>query len=194
RYISRKEVLRRLSNINPKGLRSGVLYHDGQFDDSRLAVNLAQTCLEQQGHVINYVKVTGLIKDQGQISGVTAVDAETGISYAVKGRTVINATGVFVDELLRMDVPGSKPLVRPSQGIHLVLDKSFLGSADALMIPRTEDGRVLFAVPWHDKTVLGTTDTPLDEHKLEPVALEEEVQFILRTAAKYLLRAPGRED
>ncbi|MDP4250779.1 MAG: glycerol-3-phosphate dehydrogenase/oxidase [Bacteroidota bacterium] len=194
RYISRKEVLRRLSNINPEGLQGGVLYHDGQFDDSRLAVNLAQTCLEQQGHVINYVKVTGLIKDRGQISGVTAVDTETGISYSVNGRTVINATGVFVDELLRMDVPGSKPLVRPSQGIHLVLDKSFLGSGDALMIPRTEDGRVLFAVPWHDKTVLGTTDTPLDEYTLEPVALEEEVQFILRTAAKYLVRAPERGD
>ena len=195
RYISRKETLQRLPNINPRGLRSGVLYHDGQFDDSRLAVNLAQTCMEQQGHVLNYVGVTGLLKDrQNKITGVTAVDAETGISYPVKGKTVINATGVFVDAVLRMDMPGSKPLVRPSQGIHLVLDKSFLASEDALMIPKTEDGRVLFAVPWHDKTLVGTTDTALDEHTLEPIALEEEVQFILRTAAKYMVRAPRRED
>ena len=193
-YISKKEVVRRLPNINPQGLQSGVLYHDGQFDDSRLAVNLAQTCLEQGGTVLNYVRVMGLLKEIDQICGVLATDVETGISYKISGRTVINATGVFVDELLRMDRPGCKPLVRPSQGIHLVLDKSFWGTEDALMIPKTEDGRVLFAVPWHDKMVVGTTDTPLDEHTLEPVALEEEIQFILRTAAKYLIRSPKRED
>jgi glycerol-3-phosphate dehydrogenase len=194
RYLSKKEVLRRLPNIVPRGLRSGVLYHDGQFDDSRLAINLAQTCLEQQGQVLNYVKVTGLLKSGGRLSGVVALDRETGRSHTVRARTVINATGVFVDEILRLDMPGSRPLVRPSQGIHLVIDESFLGSGDALMIPKTEDGRVLFAVPWHGKTVVGTTDTPLDEHTLEPKALEEEVGFILRTAEKYFARAPKRSD
>jgi glycerol-3-phosphate dehydrogenase len=194
RYISKTEVIQRLPNIKQEGLHSGVLYHDGQFDDSRLAVNLAETCLEQGASALNYIKVTGLMKDHHRISGVMAKDVETGISYNIKGRSVINATGVFVDELLRMDQPGCKPLVKPSQGIHLVIDKSFLGTKDALMIPKTEDGRVLFAVPWHDKLVVGTTDTPLDEHTLEPVALEEEIQFILRTAAKYLVRAPQRED
>jgi glycerol-3-phosphate dehydrogenase len=193
-YISRSEVIRRLPNIKQEGLVSGVLYHDGQFDDSRLAVNLAQTCLEQGGVALNYTRITGLVKENSQIKGVIAKDMETGISYTVKGRSIINATGVFVDELLRLDQPGSKPIVRPSQGIHLVLDKSFLGTKDALMIPKTEDGRVLFAVPWHDKIVIGTTDTPLDEHTLEPVALEEEIEFILRTAAMYLKRAPERKD
>ena len=194
RYISRKELVRRLPNIKQDGLYSGVLYHDGQFDDSRLAVNLAQTGLEQGAVILNYIRVTGLRKEESRVNGVTAKDTETGISYSLKGRTVINATGVFVDELLRMDQPGCKTMVKPSQGIHLVLDKSFLDSADALMIPKTEDGRVLFAVPWHDKVVLGTTDTPLDEHSLEPVALEEEIQFILRTAGKYLVHAPCRKD
>jgi glycerol-3-phosphate dehydrogenase len=194
RYMSKKEVIRRLPNINPLGLHSGVLYHDGQFDDSRLAVNLAQTALEQGGCILNYVRVTGLTKDGQRINGVQATDVETGTTYVVKGKSVINATGVFVDEILCMDRPGSKPLVRPSQGIHLVLDKSFLGSGDALMISQTEDGRVLFAVPWHNRIVVGTTDTALDEHTLEPVALEEEIRFILRMTAKYLVRAPERAD
>ncbi len=192
--ISKSEVIGRIPNIKQEGLFSGVLYHDGQFDDSRLAINLAQTCLDQGGLALNYVRITGLIKENGRINGVFAKDLETGISYTVRGRSVINATGVFVDELLRLDQPDCKPIVRPSQGIHLVLDKSFLGARDALMIPKTEDGRVLFAVPWHDKIVVGTTDTPLDEHTLEPVALEEEVEFILRTAARYLEKPPERED
>jgi glycerol-3-phosphate dehydrogenase len=194
KYISPEEVIRRLPNIKPEGLRSGVLYHDGQFDDSRLAVNLAQTCLEQGGLALNYARVNGLIKKEGRIAGVRVTDTETGISYSVRGKSVINATGVFVDELLRLDRPGCKPLVISSQGIHLVMSKAFLGTEDALMIPKTEDGRVLFAVPWHDRLVVGTTDTPLNEHLLEPVALEEEIRFILRTAANYLARAPRRED
>lgn len=193
-HISKQEVLRRLPTIQPDGLRGGVVYHDGQFDDARLAINLAQTCEEQGGVVINYIRVTALHKTQNQVSGVQAKDVETGTTYELKARTVINATGVFVDELLQMDKPGSPPLVKPSQGVHLVLDASFLNGEDALMIPKTEDGRVLFAVPWHDKVVVGTTDTPLDEHTLEPVALEEEINFILRTAAQYLMKAPTRAD
>jgi glycerol-3-phosphate dehydrogenase len=194
RCISRKEVIKRLPNIKQAGLLSGVLYHDGQFDDARLAVNLAQTAMEQGAVCLNYIRVTGLKKNKDRISGVFARDMETGVSYSVNGKMVVNATGVFVDELLRMDQPEARTMVKPSQGIHLVLDSSFLASEDALMIPKTEDGRVLFAVPWHNKIVVGTTDTPLDEHSLEPVALEEEVQFILRTAGKYLVRSPRRDD
>ncbi|NWJ51409.1 MAG: glycerol-3-phosphate dehydrogenase/oxidase [Bacteroidetes bacterium] len=195
RYISRKEVINRLPNINPKGLFSGVVYHDGQFDDARLAVNLAQTSLEKGATILNYFRVENLIKnDQKEICGVVTTDSETGFSYQIKGRTVINATGVFVDELLQMDIPGKKPIVRPSQGIHIVIDKSFMPGTDAIMIPKTEDGRVLFAVPWHDKLVVGTTDTPINEHSLEPRALEEEIDFILRTAEKYLAKTPTRKD
>jgi glycerol-3-phosphate dehydrogenase len=195
KHIPKKELLKRLPGIDPKGLYGGVVYHDGQFDDSRLAINLAQTCLEQGGTVINYFRVTGLTKNsKGKISGVTANDVETGITYQLKAKVVINATGVFVDDLLQMDKPGKKPLVRPSQGVHLVIDRSFMPSNDALMIPKTDDGRVLFVVPWHDKLVVGTTDTPLNEHSLEPVALDTEIDFILNTAAKYLTKMPTRKD
>ncbi|UOQ74451.1 glycerol-3-phosphate dehydrogenase/oxidase [Hymenobacter cellulosilyticus] len=195
RHLSKAETLQRLGNIRPAGLRGGVLYHDGQFDDARLAVNLAQTAIEQGGTVLNHFAVTGLLKNaQGRIRGVTARDQETGRTYAVAAKVVVNATGVFVDDILQLDTPGSRPLVRPSQGVHIVVDKSFLPSEEALMIPKTEDGRVLFAVPWHGRVVLGTTDTPLREHSLEPRALEAEIDFILRTAGQYLTKVPRRED
>ena len=195
KHIPKKELLKRLPGIDPKGLYGGVVYHDGQFDDSRLAINLAQTCQEQGGAVLNYFRVTGLTKNsKGKISGVIANDVETGITYQLKAKVVINATGVFVDDLLQMDKPGKKPLVRPSQGVQLVIARSFMPSDDALMIPKTEDGRVLFVVPWHDKLVVGTTDTPLNAHSLEPVALDAEIDFILNTAAKYLTKAPARKD
>ncbi|GAB3227956.1 glycerol-3-phosphate dehydrogenase/oxidase [Hymenobacter seoulensis] len=194
-HLSKAETLRRLGNLKPQGLRGGVLYHDGQFDDARLAINLAQTCLEHGGTLLNHVGVTGLLKDeQGQVSGVKATDQETGATYELQAKAVVNATGVFVDDILQLDAPGSRKLVRPSQGVHIVLDKSFLPSDDALMIPKTEDGRVLFAVPWHGRVVLGTTDTPLQQHSPEPQALEEEIDFILRTAGRYLTRAPQRTD
>ena len=195
RHISKKELLSRLPGVEPKGLYGGVVYHDGQFDDSRLAINLAQTCLEQGATVLNYFRVAELVKsEQGKVSGVKATDMETGIAYQLKAKVVINATGVFVDDLLQMDQPETKPLVRSSQGVHLVLERSFMPAHAALMIPKPEDGRVLFVVPWHNKLVVGTTDTPLDEHSLEPVALEAEIEFILNTAAKYLTKAPSRKD
>ncbi len=192
--ISRKEVIKRLPGINAMGLKGGVVYHDGQFDDARLAVNLAQTCLEQGATVLNYIKVTGLSKSGTKISGVVARDMETGKTWHLKAKVVVNATGVFVDDILQLDSPGSRPLIKPSQGVHVVLERMFMASEDAVMIPRTDDGRVLFAVPWHDKLVIGTTDTPLNEHSLEPVALESEIAFILKTAAAYLKHSPTRND
>jgi glycerol-3-phosphate dehydrogenase len=195
RHISRKDTIADFPGINPEGLHGGVVYHDGQFDDSRLAINLAQTCLEQGATILNYLRVTGLIKnDQQKIAGISTVDLETGALYHLKAKVVVNATGVFVDELLRMDKPEDKPLVRPSQGVHVVINRSFMPSNDALMIPKTDDGRVLFIVPWHDKLVVGTTDTPLNEYNLEPVALDSEIDFILNTAARYLTNAPTRKD
>jgi len=195
KHLSKKEVISRLPNINQHGLQGGVLYHDGQFDDSRLAINLAQTSLEMGATILNYFRVVSLVKNaRDKISGVVTTDMETGTTYQIKGKTVINATGVFVDELLQMDKPGKKPIVRPSQGVHIVIDKSFMPGEDAIMIPKTEDGRVLFAVPWHDKLVVGTTDTPINEHSLEPRALDEEIEFILHTAKKYFAKAPTRKD
>ncbi|WP_026898499.1 glycerol-3-phosphate dehydrogenase/oxidase [Daejeonella oryzae] len=194
-YLGKEKVLQLLPGINGKGLKGGIEYYDGQFDDARLAVNLAQTCAEKGGVLLNYVQVKGLLKGpNGKIIGVTAYDLENNREYKLNSKSVINATGVFVDEILDMDTPARKPLVKPSQGVHLVLNKSFLNGQKALMIPKTPDGRVLFAVPWHDHILLGTTDTPLQNHSLEPVALEEEIEFILETVSKYLVPAPSRKD
>ncbi|WP_300457232.1 glycerol-3-phosphate dehydrogenase/oxidase [Desulfobacula sp.] len=195
--ISREETLEAIPNLDEKHLNGGVIYYDGQFDDSRLAVNLAQTAVENEAIVLNYMRVTGLLKDSSNlVCGVEAVDTESGEPVTVRSRVVINATGVFVDTILSMDDAGAEALVRPSQGIHFVLDKSFLQGDSAIMIPKTSDGRVLFAVPWHDKVVVGTTDTPLaiKDICLEPRALAEEIEFILTTAAQYLKKDPRKSD
>lgn len=192
--VPREETLQRIPNLRPEGLHGGVVYHDGQFDDSRLAVNLAQTAAEYGGIVLNYMKVTGLEKSEGMVGGVTAQDITTGKDYKIYSRAVVNATGVFTDSVIAMDNPKAGKIIAPSQGVHLVLDKEFLPGDTAIMVPQTEDGRVLFAVPWHDKVVVGTTDTPVAEPSLEPRALEEEVEFILRHAARYMAKAPRRED
>ena len=194
-HISKAETLKSIPNLSEKGLNGGVIYYDGQFDDARLAINLAQTMVENNGTAINYFKVTGLIKsDDGMVVGVEASDEESGKTYQIKSKVVVNATGVFVDDILRMDKPDAKKTIRPSQGVHVILDKSFLQGNSAIMIPKTSDGRVLFAVPWHGKVVVGTTDTQVEEASLEPRALEEEIDFILKTASDYLKKDPKRED
>ncbi|NSW95166.1 MAG: FAD-dependent oxidoreductase [Bacteroidales bacterium] len=195
RFISRKKALERIPLLKKEKLKGAIVYHDGQFDDSRMAVTMAKACAEKGGIVLNYFKVVGLLKDgEGKINGVKATDLISGNQYDVRGKVVINATGVFTDEIHRMDDPSSKPTIRPSQGVHVVLDRKFLQGDSALMIPKTDDGRVLFAIPWYGKVVAGTTDTPLDKISLEPQALEEEIEFILRTAGKYLTNQPLRKD
>jgi len=194
-HISKEETMKAIPNLKEEGLRGGVIYHDGQFDDARLAVNLAETAVTQGAVVINYMKVTGLLKNkEGLIQGVEVQDIESGEKYKMIAKTVINATGVFADGILQMDDPAAPRSIIPSQGIHLVLDKEFLQGESAIMIPKTADGRVLFAVPWHQKVVVGTTDTLVDKESLEPRALEEEIEFILDTAAQYLTKIPTRED
>lgn len=193
--LSKEAVINRLPNIERKGLKGGVLYYDGQFDDARLAINIAQTCAAHGGMLINYMRVSGLLKDgRGRVCGVRAQDLEGGQDYTISGRAIVNATGVFVDDVLKMDSSGGKPMVRPSQGVHVVLNNSFLEGANALMIPSTADGRVLFAVPWHGHLLVGTTDTPLENNSLEPVALHDEVAFILKTLRQYLVRKPQEKD
>jgi glycerol-3-phosphate dehydrogenase len=194
-FISRKKTLERMPGIKAAGLLGGVLFHDGQFDDSRLAINLAQSILENGGCAINYIKVIGLLKDDDKkINGAVIQDEETGIKYNIKSKAVVNATGVFVDAILQMDNHSSKKTICVSQGVHLVLDKKFFPSDHALMIPETSDGRVLFAVPWHNKVVIGTTDTLVAEASLEPHALEKEILFILETASLYLTQKPHRSN
>jgi glycerol-3-phosphate dehydrogenase len=193
-FISRKKVLYRLPGIKSQGLTGGIAYHDGQFDDARLAVNLAQTIFDNGGYAINYMKVDGLLKKTGKISGVMATDGETSIQYHLNAGAVINATGIFADTILKMNDALAPNTLSLSQGVHLVLDKKFLKGSDALMIPQTSDGRVLFIVPWHDKLLAGTTDTPVKESSLEPVAQDAEIDFILDTAAVYLTDRPTRKD
>lgn len=195
RFFSTKETLQRMPGIRSKGLKGSISYYDGKFDDARLAINLAQTAVEQGATLCNYTKVTNLIKNEsGAVTGIEMLHILNGNTAKAKGKVVINATGVFVDDILAMNDPTSKKLVRPSQGVHIVLHKAFLQSHAALMIPKTSDGRVLFAVPWHDHLLVGTTDTPLNEHALEPRALKEEVDFILNTAGDYFQKVPNEQD
>jgi glycerol-3-phosphate dehydrogenase len=194
-HISKEETMKIIPNLKEEGLHGGVIYYDGQFDDSRLAANLAQTAVNHGAIVLNYCRVKGLLKSKDQlVEGVLAEDQETGETLSIYSRTVINATGVFADSILQMDEPGAPKKISPSQGIHLVLDKEFLAGDSAIMIPKTADGRVLFAVPWHKKVVVGTTDTLVKKESLEPRALEEEIHFILDTAAQYLTKIPKRSD
>lgn len=194
KYFSKKETLRIMPGVKEKGLKGSIRYFDGRFDDARLAINIAQTATEQGAKLVNYVKVTNLLKEGKEIKGVIAQDVITKKTFEFYGKVVINATGVFVDEILQMNNPQARKMVRPSQGVHIVLKKEFLNSDSALMIPETSDGRVLFAVQWHDHLLVGTTDTPLDEHSLEPRALKEEVDFILNNAASYFKTKPTEND
>ena len=193
--LSREETLTRLPTIRTEGLRGGVVYYDGQFDDSRLLVNLIQTAAELGGTLINYMPVVGITKGaEGIVDGVIAQDVESGREHRIGARVVINATGPFSDGVRRLSDPDAPSLIAPSQGIHLVFDRSFLPGNSAIMVPHTRDGRVMFAIPWHGHTLVGTTDTPIEEPALEPIPFEQEVQFILETAAQYLHKAPTRND
>jgi glycerol-3-phosphate dehydrogenase len=197
-FLSKEEILQLAPTLDPEGLRGGIAYHDGQFDDARLAIDLAQTAALYDGVLLNYFPVTGLLKKNETICGVRVKDFFSGKEYEVKSKVIINATGVFTDAILNMDNPGHETMISPSQGIHLVVDKEFLPGNTGIMIPRTDDGRVLFAVPWHGKIVLGTTDTPIraidNAWLLEPVPMEEEIDFILKHIGRYLTKDPVRTD
>lgn len=196
KMISKKEIIRNLPTLKKEKLSGGVAYQDGQFDDARLAINLAQTAIENGALVVNYCKVNELLKDEkGKIYGVQVVDMETNNTYQVHSKVVINATGVFSNKILKLDGRKKSGLkVVPSQGVHIVLDASFLKSDKALMIPKTSDGRVLFAIPWHNKVVVGTTDTLIKKPSFEPKALDQEIEFILRTTSQYLTKIPKKSD
>lgn len=194
RMLSRAETVGHLPTVETQRLAGGVLYHDGQFDDSRLAINLAQTAVEHGAVLANYCACVGLRKEGGVVSSVLARDGETGAEFEIRARVVINAAGAFVDDVRRFDEPAGATLVAVSQGVHVVLPKKFLPGASALMVPRTADGRVLFAIPWHDRVVVGTTDTPGMTATAEPRALPAEVDFIMEHARKYLARDPTESD
>jgi glycerol-3-phosphate dehydrogenase len=195
RILSREETLEYLPTLKTEGLRGGAVYYDGQFDDARLLIHMVATAFEQGATLLNYVEVTGLTKDaQGFVDGVKARDVETGNEFRAAAKVVINAAGAFSDLIRLKAEPVAAPMIVPSQGIHLVFDSSFLQGNSAIMVPHTSDGRVLFAIPWHGHTLVGTTDTPIAAATLEPIAMEHEIDFVLATAGQYLTKAPTRND
>jgi glycerol-3-phosphate dehydrogenase len=197
-WLSTRRTLELLPGVQPRGLWGGVRYWDGQFDDARLALALARTALSRGALVINHVAATGLIRKKGQVRGLQARCAESGEAFSLRARCVVNAAGVWVDAVREMDrdegAPSRPAMVAPSQGVHLVVDRAFLPGSHALLVPKTADGRVLFAVPWLGKTILGTTDTPRHDLAREPTPFADEVAFILGESARYLARAPQRSD
>ena len=193
--ISQDETLRRLPNINPDGLTGGIVYYDGQFDDARLLINLVATAAEQCATLLNYAQVTALQKGaDGIVNGVSWQNVENGETFQARAKVVVNATGAFTDSVRRLAEPDARPMIAPSRGAHLVFDRSFLPGSSAMLVPHTKDGRVMFAIPWHGHTLVGTTDTPIQETSLEPVAGRDEIEFILETARLYLEKKPTRSD
>jgi glycerol-3-phosphate dehydrogenase len=183
-----------LPNVKRAGLRGGIAYFDGQFDDARLAISLMRTIFDLGGTAINYMPVTRVLQKDGRCAALQVEDAETHETFEVAGRVIINATGVWADRVRALDDAEAAPILSPSQGIHLVVDRRFMSGDTALLVPRTDDGRVLFVIPWRGKVLLGTTDTPHQSYPIEPQAQECEIEFILRTAARYLTQAPQRAD
>ncbi len=195
RILSKSETLNYLPSIKSEGLSGGVLYYDGQFDDTRLLIDLVKTAHKHGAAILNYARVSKFEKDtDGRIFGVEFEDAESGETFSVKAKIVINATGAFCDSVRKMADQNVEPVITYSQGIHLVFDKEFLSSDTALVIPKTSDGRVLFCIPWHDHLLVGTTDTPIETPSLEPKAIEAEIDFVLETAGQYLEAKPTRDD
>ena len=192
--LSKEETIKLIPNVKKKDLVGGIIYHDGQFDDSRMAISLAITAEKNGATLLNYFEVKNLTKTNNIIDGIIVKDKITNKIYKIKGKVVINATGVFSDKIMKMDYPQKKKMIKPSQGVHLVLDKKFLNSHHAILIPHTSDGRVLFAVPWNNYAILGTTDTPLNEIKDEPVPLKEEIKFILKNAQTFMKKKPSFKD
>ncbi len=190
RALSKSEVLERLPGLSPAGLRGGVAYWDGQFDDARLAVTLAQSIADHGGAILNYAPVVSLMKRSGRIDGVRIRDEESGQEREIPARVVINATGVFCDAIRRLDEPAAPPVITASQGAHVVLPLECLAGSSALMIPRTSDGRILFAIPWHDHLIVGTTDHLVKDIVVEPRPMAEEIEFILGTAARFFAAPP----
>src|SRR6201996_4535485 len=195
RLLSREETLERLPTIQTNGLRGGVIYYDGQFDDTRLLIHLAATAADQGAVLLNYAPVVEITRGaDGFADGVIAVDSESGERMKIAAHVVVNAAGIFADKVRRLAEPEVDGMIAPSQGIHLVFEREFLRGNTAIMVPHTSDGRVLFAIPWHEHTVVGTTDTAIQKPSYNPLPFEEEVQFILDTAAQYLSRPPQRSD
>ena len=195
RGVSTDQAMLVVPALRREGIRGGVIYHDGQFDDSRLLLNMARTAQDHGACLLNYMAVTGLIKDdQGAITGVTAIDQETNEEFQINSRCLINAAGPFCDSVRKLDDASCETMIAHSQGVHLVLPKSFFPGDTAMIVPKTPDGRVIFIIPWHGHAIVGTTDTPIANATLEPIPQADEIKFLLDMSAAYLSKAPQIED
>ena len=194
KQLDKDATIKAIPNVQQEDLQGGVMYHDGQFDDARMAIALARTAADHGAVVVNRVSVTGLIKNDGHVSGAHARDEMTGEKFDVSARVVVNATGIFSDSVRKMDDDHAVTMIEPAQGVHLVFDASFGPGGNAIMVPHTDDGRVLFVIPWHDRVLVGTTDTAMKHADLEPRPLADEIEFILRNAARYMEKDPTRKD
>ncbi len=194
RILSRAGTIKALPTVHSAGLKGGILYYDGQFDDSRYAIALMRTLFDNGGIALNYARVTSLLKTADKVAGVAVEDTETGTTFDCQAKVVVNATGIFSDDVRRMDEPGAKEMLSVSQGAHVVLPRDFFPGNTALMVPRTSDGRVLFAIPWHDRVVVGTTDGPVPRPEYDPSAKRDERAFLLQHIEKYLDRKPTSKE
>ena len=192
--LSEEETIKEIPTLETEGLDGGIKYYDAQFDDARMAITLLRTVLDKGGTPLNYMKVTDLLKSDDRITGVQARDEETGQEYKLKAKTVINATGIFTDSIRQMDNPDTPTLIQPSRGVHIVLDSSFQPGDSAILVPHTDDGRVIFAIPWKGRVLIGTTDIPMERPELEPHPTDKEIDYLLRYARKYLTGDPTRAD
>jgi glycerol-3-phosphate dehydrogenase len=195
RFVSHPNLMRDFSALRADRFAGGWIYEDAQFDDARLLINLVRTAVDKGATVLNYSRVFTLIKDaNGIVEGVKFVDEESGKLISVRAKIIINATGVFCDQIRRMSDPQVDEIVMPSQGIHLVLRKSFCPIDSAILIPKTRDKRVIFLIPWNGRILVGTTDTPIQRIEIEPTALHEEIQYLLTILEQYLKKVPATED
>jgi glycerol-3-phosphate dehydrogenase len=195
RNLSVSQTMQAVPVLSRDRLKGGVLYHDGQFDDARLLISMVRTGHDAGACLLNYMRVTSLIRGQDQrIEGVCVCDAESGEEARIEGRAVINAAGPFSDAIRSMEDSTQESMIAPSQGVHLVLPRALYPGATAMIVPKTSDGRVIFIIPWHEHVIIGTTDTPIAEACLEPKPQQDEIQFLLTTAADYLERAPEPDD
>ena len=193
--MSKQSAIQTIPTLEPKGLKGGVLYHDGQFDDTRLLLNMARTARDHGACLVNYMAATSLLKDElGKVRGVVANDLESIEEFDIRGRCVINAGGPFCDAVRAMDDPNCESMIAASQGVHIVLPRSFFPGDTAMIVPKTIDGRVIFLIPWHDHVIVGTTDTAIPEATLEPIPQAGEIEFLLQTASDYLSKDPAIDD
>ena len=192
--LDREETINAIPNVQQDGLLGGIMYYDGQFDDARMAITLMRTAVSHGAAIANYCQVTDILKHNDHINGARVHDVESETTFEIHAKVVINATGIFSDTIRRLDAPNAPEQIEPAQGVHLVLPASFQPGKNAIMVPHTDDGRVLFVIPWHDRVIVGTTDTPRELAEIEPRALPEEIGFILRNAGRYMHREPALAD